>query len=147
MKGLLSCFPSFSGKQIWKMFPLLLGEVLVVFVNRSPADGMYAVHGSENLQLRIQMQLSEKRKSFWEFFVPFLESTSNFKSFEKKRMIVIANVFPKLGTVKIFLRPLSIKRRFRRHFDTQHVKKSQILAKSPWERFCHVFSSFSGKVI
>ena len=30
------------------------------------------------------MELSEKRKTFCEFFVPFLELTSNFKHFEKK---------------------------------------------------------------
>ena len=65
----------------------------------------------------------------------------------KKRMIAIANVFPKLQTVKILLRALSKKRRFRTRFDSQHVKVSQILVKSPWGRFCHVFSSFSGKLI
>ena len=30
------------------------------------------------------MQLSLKRKTFSDFFNPFLESTSNFKHFEKK---------------------------------------------------------------
>ena len=30
------------------------------------------------------MQLSLKRKTFSDFFVPFLESTSNFKRFEEK---------------------------------------------------------------
>ena len=66
------------------MSPLVLGEVLVVFLNRSTADGNYPVQDCENLQLAIQMQLSEKRKTFIAFFVPFLESTSNFKHFEKK---------------------------------------------------------------
>ena len=66
------------------MSPLVLGEVLVVFLNRSTANGNYPVQDCENLQLAIQMQLSEKRKYFIEFFVPFLESTSNFKHFERK---------------------------------------------------------------
>ena len=65
----------------------------------------------------------------------------------KKRIILIANEFPKLDTVKIFLRPLSKKRRFRTPFYSQHVEASQIRSKSPWERFYHVFSSFSGKLI
>ena len=43
-------------------------------------------------------------------------------------MILIANVFPKLETVKIFVTPLSKKRCFRTRFDSQHVKASQILA-------------------
>ena len=66
------------------MSPLMLGEILGVFVNTLTTDGKYPVQGCENLQLPIQMQLSEKRKTFSEFFVPFLESTSNFKHFERK---------------------------------------------------------------
>ena len=57
-------------------------------------------------------------------------------------MIVIANVCPKLLNVKILVKPLSKKRRFRKRFDSQHVKVSQIHVKSPSERFYHVFSSF-----
>ena len=66
------------------MSPLVLGEILGVFVNTLTADGKYPVQGCENLQLPIQMQLSEKQKTFSKFFVPFLESSSNFKHFEKK---------------------------------------------------------------
>ena len=62
-------------------------------------------------------------------------------------MIVIANIFPKLGTVKTFVRSLSKKRRFRTRFDSQHVKASHILAKSPSGRFFQVVSSFSGEMI
>ena len=57
------------------MSPLVLGEILGIFVNTLTADGKYPVPCSENLQLPIQMQLSEKQKTFSEFFVPFLEST------------------------------------------------------------------------
>ena len=66
------------------MSPLVLGEMLGMFLNTLTDDGMYPVQGCENLQLPIQMQLSEKQKTFSEFFVPFLESSSNFKHFEKK---------------------------------------------------------------
>ena len=37
----------------------------------------------ENLQLPIQMKVSEKRKKFSDFFFSFLESRSHFKHFEK----------------------------------------------------------------
>ena len=84
MRALLSCFLSFSLKLIWKMSPLVLGDTLRVFTNTLTAQGKYPVDDFENLQLPIQMQLSEKRKTFSEFFVPFLESTSNFKHFEGK---------------------------------------------------------------
>ena len=66
------------------MSPIVLGEILEMFVNALTADGKYPVQGSENLQRAIQMQLSEKEKNFSQLFVPFLNSTSNFKHLEKK---------------------------------------------------------------
>ena len=39
-------------------------------------------------------------------------------------MMVTANVFPKLETVKILVRPLSQSHRFRTSFDSEHVKAS-----------------------
>ena len=64
------------------------------------------------------------------FSLSVLESSSYFKHFEKKKIIVIASVFPKLQTVKVLFRPPSKKRRFRIFFDSQHVKVSQTLVKS-----------------
>ena len=51
-----------------------------------------------------------------------------FKSFKKKK-IVIANVFPKLLTVKELARALSKKHCFRTFFESQDVKGSQTLVK------------------
>ena len=65
------------------MSPIVLGEVLVVFVKSLNADGKYPIRHCDNLRLPIQMQLPEKRKTFSEFLVPFLESTSNFKHLQK----------------------------------------------------------------
>ena len=64
MRALLSCFSSFLGKLIWKISQLVLGESLGVFVNTLTVDGKYPVQDCENLQLPIQMQLFEKRKTF-----------------------------------------------------------------------------------
>ena len=77
-------FPSFSGNLIWKMSPLVRGEVLQGFVDTLRADGKYPVQDCQNLQLKIQTHLSEKRKKFTQFSVQFPESTSDFKHFEKK---------------------------------------------------------------
>ena len=68
---------------IWKVYPLVLGEILLAFVNTLTADGKYPVQDCKNFQVQIQMQLSEKPKSFSEFFVRFMEYTSNFKNFGK----------------------------------------------------------------
>ena len=77
-------FSSFWGKLIWKMSPLMLGEISGGFVNTYTADDKYPVQDCENLQLPIQMQLSEKRETFSEFFLPFFASTSNFNHFGRK---------------------------------------------------------------
>ena len=45
---------------------------------------MYPFQGCENLQIRNEMELSEERKTFSQFFVAFLECTSNFEHFERK---------------------------------------------------------------
>ena len=88
----------------------------------------------------------KNENSFLKFLFHFcnLHKISNIL---KEKMIVIANVFPKLEIVKKFVRTLSKKCRFRKCFESQLVKASQILAKSPWEHFYHVFSSLWGKLI
>ena len=48
------------------------------------ADDEYFRHNRKNLPLTIQMQLSKKPKIFCCLFMAFLESTLNFKHFEKK---------------------------------------------------------------
>ena len=77
-------FSSFRGKLIWKMSPLVLGEILGVFVKTLTTDGNYPVQDCENLQVPIQKKLCEKRTTSSQSFVPFLESTSNLKLFEEK---------------------------------------------------------------
>ena len=76
------------------------------------------------------MQLSLKLKTFSDFFVQFFESSSNFKHFEKKKMIVIATVLQNSQAVKDLIRLLPKKHCFRTPFDSQHMKGSQTLAKS-----------------
>ena len=146
MTGLWSCFSSFLVNLICKISPLVLGEILGVFVNTLTAKGMYPVQDSENFPLPIQMQLSEKWKTFSHFLFHFL-NLQNTLNILKGKIIVIANVFPKLEIVKKFVRTLSKKRRFRKRFESQLVKASQILAKSQWEHFSHVFSSLWGNLI
>ena len=51
----------------------------------------------------IQMQLSQKSKSFLNFFLNFWNLHYIFNSFEKK-ITLIANVFPKLRTSKNVVR-------------------------------------------
>ena len=66
------------------MSPLVWREILRVFVDTLTVNDKYLVQLCKNLQLQLQMQLSEKPKKFSEFFVPFMQSTSNCKHFEPK---------------------------------------------------------------
>ena len=86
------------------------------------------------------MKLSLNPKTFSDSFLPFLDSSSNFKHFEKK-MIVIATLFRKLQTLKDLVRPLSKNQPFRAPFYSENVKGSQTLVKSSWEHFHHIFPS------
>ena len=130
MRALLSCLLSFTGKLIWKMSPIEFSEILGVFVKTLTANDKYLVLDCEKLPLPIPTQLSEKRKTFSEYFIAFLESTSNFKDFERKYDRHSQSI-SELQTVKNLVRTLSKKPRLRTRFDTQDVKASQILAKPP----------------
>ena len=57
---------------------------LRVFQNTLTANDNYPVQDCGNLSSPIQMELYLKPTIFSDFFVSFLESTSNFKHFEKK---------------------------------------------------------------
>ena len=49
-----------------------------------PAGEKYPLLNTENLTISIQMQLSQKKKTFSQFFAAFLKSRLNFKCFEIK---------------------------------------------------------------
>ena len=66
------------------MSPLVLGKILEVFVNLVTSEAKYPLEDWENLPLPMQMQLSEKPKTFSRFSVPFLESAWIFTHFHKK---------------------------------------------------------------
>ena len=76
----------------------------------------------------------KNKKLFLDFLFHFL-NLHQILNILKKKMIVIANVFLNSQTVKILVRALSKKRRFRTRFGSQHVKPPQILVKSIWEGF------------
>ena len=64
---------------------LLTCRILRPLVNRLAAYKKYPVFNRDNLTIPIQMYLSEKKKTFSQFFAAFLKSKLNFGNFEKKR--------------------------------------------------------------
>ena len=82
---------------------LVLHKILGLFVNTLSEDDRYCLLYKDNLLQPIQILLSQKEKTFSEFFSPFLKSTLNFERFQKK-MTLIADVFPKLPSPKKVIR-------------------------------------------
>ena len=74
--------------------------MLGLFLNTLAGNEKYPFLKRDNLTVPIQMQLSQKRNSFSEFFAEFLKSTINSKSLEKKRMTLIDFAIRKLRTPK-----------------------------------------------
>ena len=97
-----------------------------------------------NSQFKCNYLKSEK--PFLNFLIHFL-NLYKVLNILKEKMIVIANVFPKLQTVKNFVRTFSKKHGFRQHFDSEHVKASKYLQNLHESTFIIFFSSFSGKLI
>ena len=75
---------SLARKLCSKKSLLLTCQILGLLVNTLAADEKYPVLNRDNLTIPIQMQLSEKQKTFSQFFAAFLKFTLNFEHFEKK---------------------------------------------------------------
>ena len=82
---------------------LVLFKILRLFVNTLTDDDKYCLLYRDNLTQTIQILLSEKKKTFSQFFSAFLKSSLNFEHFQKK-MTLIADVFPKLPSPKKVIR-------------------------------------------
>ena len=63
---------------------LVLCKFLRLLVKTLTDDEKYSLLYRENLMQAIQILLSEKRKTFSQFFSEFLKSTLNFEDFQKK---------------------------------------------------------------
>ena len=75
---------SLWGEMIWNISTWLKFDIIGLFANTWTADYKYPVPDCENLLFPIQIQLSQKQETFSQFFIPFMESPSNFEHFRKK---------------------------------------------------------------
>ena len=73
---------SLPRKFSWKKSFVLTCQFLGVLVNTLATDEKYPVLNRDNLTISIQIQLSQKQKTFSQFFAVFLKFTLNFKYFE-----------------------------------------------------------------
>ena len=68
----------------WKKSLLVIHKILGLFVNTFTANDKHYLLNRETFAQRIQMQLSQKQKTFSEFSFAFLKSVLNFKHYRKK---------------------------------------------------------------
>ena len=88
-------FPSIRDKLSWKRSPLVISEILKLFVNTLTAGDKYSRRNMKKFPQQVQTTLSQKEKTFSGFFFAFLKFAGNVEDFEKKASI-LASLFPKL---------------------------------------------------
>ena len=77
-------FSSIRGKLSWKKSPSVWYEILRLFVNGLTADDKYIGRNMQNLPQQFQTPLSQKQKTFSDFFIAFLKCAWNLEHFQKK---------------------------------------------------------------
>ena len=68
----------------WKKSPSVWYEILRLFFNGLTADDKYSGSNMQNLPQQFQTPLSQKQKTFSEFFIAFLKCAWNLGHFQKK---------------------------------------------------------------
>ena len=68
----------------FKKSVLVIRKILRLFFNTFTADDKHYLLNSDNLGELIQMQLSQKQKTFCQFSFAFLKSLLNYKHLPKK---------------------------------------------------------------
>ena len=115
----------------YKESVLVICKILRLFSNTLSADGKYSLLNKDNLMQPIQMQLYWKENPFSPFFFCIW-------NIFKKRMILIADVFPKLRTQKNIVRSMPKKTFFKGSFEKQHGKCAQTFFKCQGRLLYHI---------
>ena len=84
------------------------------------------------------MQLSQKQKRLFSTSLCIFDVYIKFSTFSKKKMTLIADLFPILQTRKIEVGYMSEKSRFRGVFYRQDGKQVQKLLQSERQHRCHI---------
>ena len=70
-----------------------------------------------------------------------MKSSLSFQHFQKKKMTLIAEVFPKLRTPKNMVISMSKKSPFKGSFEKQHSKRHETFLKFAWQHLYHIYWS------
>ena len=78
----------------------MIHKILRLFVNILRVDEKHYLLNKDNLTEPIQIQLSQKQKTFCEFFFAFLKSIINLNIFQKKMKLIAHVLFGNTGSEK-----------------------------------------------
>ena len=129
---------SLWNKFSWKKSLLVICKILELSVNTLPADDKYSLLNKDNLTQPIQMQLSEKEKTFFNLFSGLMKFRLNFENFQKNKNLR-ADELTKLRTRKDIVRQISKMSRFRKAYNKQHGKWSQTLLKFAQQHLYNIY--------
>ena len=87
----------------WKKSLLVIHKILRLFANTLIVDDKHCLLNRDNLTQPIQIQLSEKQKTFSEFFFSILKICFKFQTFDKKIWSLQLMYFRKYRLRKIWL--------------------------------------------
>ena len=139
-------FSSLWGEIIWKISPWLRFEIIGFLLTQGLPITSILIRIVRICRSLFKSSYLKNKKHFLGFLFHWWNLRQFSNIFERKK-IVIAHVFPKLATVQVLVTPLTVQRRLKTSFDSQHVKRFQTLVKSSWEYFYHIFSSLWGEIV
>ena len=139
-------FSSLWGEIIWKISPWFKFEIIGFLLTHGLSITSILFRIVRICRSLFKSSYLKSKKHFLGFLFNLWNLHQILNNFQKKK-IVIANVFPKLATVQGLVTPLTIQRRLKTSFDSEHVRRYQTLIKSSWEHFYHIFSSLCGEII
>ena len=113
----------------WKTSLLLTCQILGLLVSTLAADEMYLLLNRDNMTISIQMQLSQKKITFSQFFAAFLKFRLNFK-YSQTKYIPLRFCISGITDSENVVREITKKPRLRERFDKQHGKRAQALLES-----------------
>ena len=111
----------------YKKSLLVICKISRLFLNTLIADDKYSLFKRDNLTRPIYMQVSRDTKRFFSIFFCIFEIYFKFWTLskkKKKKMTLIAEVFPKLQTMKNVVTSMSKKSRFKGSFGKQYGKRA-----------------------
>ena len=120
---------SLSSQLSCKNCLLMTWQMLRLFPNLLAANDKWPVLNSDKLTIPIQMQLSQKQKTFSEFFAAFLKSKLNSAHFgtrDDRHRFCISEMTDSKNVVRWICKKFC----FRGSFDKQHGKSARTLLKS-----------------